>query len=519
LHHITSCCINRFQPAFRIDMPIRGGEKMTSVWAQRQEELLGDCIVSPDVFIHMMDRLGDFVVPYQHALETEAGQRNVHLYLQGLLSHLQRKTAEGIATLVDVERLVMQEFIGTRPWDHHPLVDVLVGQVVDQLGEPDGIIAFDPSSFPKRGTHSVGVKRQWCGHRGKVDTCQVGVFMGYVSRHDHALLDFRLYLPREWARDQQRRQACHVPLEVRYQTRQEQCLEMLDTWGAQVPHGWVTGDDELGRHTQFRHELRKRGKRYVLGVPCTTTMRDLEAPLPKYQGCGRRPKAPWQSVRAWRKSFGSHGWTRLTVRDGEKGPVGIEMAMRRVQTRLERKRTGPEEWLVVTRRPLSDDSLLEGKSSLDATEQDGRYRYHYYLTPTWVSETELKEPSLAELARVIKAGTCIEASFKRGKGEVGMDEYQVRTRQGWHHHMVLSLISVWFLIGETHRGQQLTPALTLPQVRYGLSLLLLEVYCTPGIDYICRQIYRQLMRNELARFYHYRTRKCMPPRKLRRDIQ
>jgi SRSO17 transposase len=492
---------------------------MTSVWVQRQEELLRDCIVSPDVFIHMMDRLGDFVVPYQHALETEAGQRNVHLYLQGLLSHLPRKNAEGIATLVDVERLVMQEFIGTRPWDHHPLVDVLVGQVVEQLGEPDGIIAFDPSSFPKRGTHSVGVKRQWCGHRGKVDNCQVGVFMGYVSRHDHALLDFRLYLPREWTRDEQRRQACHVPPEVRYQTRQEQCVEMLDAWGAQVPHGWVTGDDELGRHTRFRGALRERGERYVLGVPCTTTMRDVEAPLPAYHGCGRRPKAPWQSVRAWRKSLGSHGWTRLTVRDGEKGPVGIEMAMRRVQTRLERKRTGPEEWLVVTRRPLADDSLLEGQASPDATEQDGRYRYHYYLTPTCVSETELKEPSLGELARVITAGTCIEASFKRGKGEVGMDEYQVRTWQGWHHHMALSLISVWFLIGETHRGQQLTPALTLPQVRYGLSLLLLEVYCTPGIDYLCRQIYRQLMRNELARFYHHRTRKCMPPRKLRRDIQ
>jgi hypothetical protein len=96
-------------------MPIRGGEKMTSVWAQRQEELMRDCIVSPDVFTHMMDRLGDFVVPYQHALETEAGQRNVHLYLQGLLSHLQRKNAEEIATLVDVECLVMQAFIGTRP--------------------------------------------------------------------------------------------------------------------------------------------------------------------------------------------------------------------------------------------------------------------------------------------------------------------------------------------------------------------------------------------------------------------
>src|SRR6266536_5489616 len=158
-------------------MPMQGGEKMGTVWAQQREDLLSDCIVSPD-----------------------------------------------------------------------------------------GIIAFDPSSFPKRGTHSVGVKRQWCGHRGKVDTCQVGVFMGYVSDQDHALLDFRLSLPEEWARDEQRRQACQVPLEVRYHTRHEQCLEMLDAWGKQVPHGWVTGDDEFGRHTRFRHELRERGERYVLGV-------------------------------------------------------------------------------------------------------------------------------------------------------------------------------------------------------------------------------------------------------------
>ncbi len=234
---------------------------MTPAWAQRQEALLSDCVVSPDVFHHMVDHLCDFVVPYQHALETEAGQRNVYLYLAGLLSHLPRKNAEDIATLVDVERLVMQDFIGTAPWDHRPLVQVLVGEVVDRLGEPDGIIAFDPSSFPKRGTHAVGVKRQWCGHRGKVDNCQVGVSMGYVSRHDHAWLDFRLSLPQEWARDAQRRQACHVPLEVRYHTRQDQCVEMLDLWGDQVPHGWVTGDDELGRYTRFRGELRARGER------------------------------------------------------------------------------------------------------------------------------------------------------------------------------------------------------------------------------------------------------------------
>src|SRR5713226_2706258 len=239
---------------------------MTPAWAQRQEELLRDCIVFPDVFNPLVDRLRAFVVPYQQALETEAGQRNVHLYLQGLLSHLPRKNAEDIAALVHVERQVIQDFIGIAPWDHHPLVTVLVGQVVERLGEPDGIIAFDPSSFPKRGTHSVGVKRQWCSHRGKVDNCQVGVFMGYVSHVDHTLLDFRLSLPEEWARDKPRRQTCHVPEDVSYRTRQEQCLEMLDLWGAQVPHGWVTGDDELGRHTRFRQQLRARGERYVLGV-------------------------------------------------------------------------------------------------------------------------------------------------------------------------------------------------------------------------------------------------------------
>ena len=141
------------------------------------------------------------------------------------------------------------------------------------------------------------------------------------------------------------------------------------------------------------------------------------------------------------------------------------------------------------------------------------------MSPTCVSERELEAPSLSELARVIKAGVCIEASFKRGKSEVGMDEYQVRTWQGWHHHMALSLLAVWFLIGETHRGQQLTPVLTLPQVRHGLSVLLMAVFCPLGVDDICRQVQRQLRRNELARFYHHRTRKCMPPQKLRRERQ
>ena len=162
------------------------------------------------------------------------------------------------------------------------------------------------------------------------------------------------------------------------------------------------------------------------------------------------------------------------MRDGEKGPVAIEMVTCRVQTRMERKRTGPAEWLVITRRPVTDVRTLEARASRDATDDDARHRSHYYLTPSDGWGVAFQEPSVEELARVIKAGACIESSFKRGKGEVGMDEYEVRTWHGWHHHLTLSLMAVWFLLGETHRGQQLTPALTLPQVRYGLSLLLLE---------------------------------------------
>src|SRR5215467_1934060 len=128
---------------------------MTPAWAQRREEMLSDCLVSPDVFTQMVERLGEFIVPYQQALETAADQHAMHLYLQGLLSHVDRKNAETIAVLVAVERQVIQDFIGTSPCDHRPLITVLVGQAVKHLGEPDGIIAFDPSSFPKRSTHSV----------------------------------------------------------------------------------------------------------------------------------------------------------------------------------------------------------------------------------------------------------------------------------------------------------------------------------------------------------------------------
>ena len=196
---------------------------MTPAWAQRREELLRDCHRFPRrVHIRWWTVWASSWCPINTRWRPRPANATCTSTSRGCCPTCPARMPRTSRRSSMSNARSCKTFIGTAPWDHRPLIEVLVGQVVDRLGEPDGIIAFDPSSFPKRGTHSVGVKRQWCGHRGKVDNCQVGVFMGYVCDHDHAVLDFRLSLPEEWARDAQRRQECHVPKEVRYHTRQEQ---------------------------------------------------------------------------------------------------------------------------------------------------------------------------------------------------------------------------------------------------------------------------------------------------------
>ncbi len=150
-------------------------------------------------------------------------QEHAHTFVQGLLSDLDHKN-------VGVDRLSLWSgshaaamVCGVSDWDHEPLRDELVRQVGEQLGEEDGVIVFDPSGFPKSGRESVGVARQWCGRLGKVDNCQVAVFMGYVSSQEHALVDTRLFLPKEWTQDKARREKAGVPKEVRYRTRHQLC--------------------------------------------------------------------------------------------------------------------------------------------------------------------------------------------------------------------------------------------------------------------------------------------------------
>jgi SRSO17 transposase len=413
-------------------MDARSGERLLGMLEEAQVEAA--------VLEGIPDRLGKFVGPFTKSILQAKQRRRAAEFISGLLSDVERKNAESIAYRHDQERKEMQYFLGESRWDHQPLLVELARQVGRDLGRPSGVIVFDPSGFPKKGTESVGVQRQWCGRLGKIENCQVGVFMGYVSAAEHALVNTRLYLPREWAKDRARRKKCHVPREVTFKTRHALCLEMLEEAGHLLPHAWIAGDDELGRSSGFRRELRSRGERYLLAVPSNTLIRDLEVEVPQHEGAGGPRKAPFVRVDKWRAALPESAWTRLDVRDGEKGPLVVEVTTRRVQAKADGKRVGPEELLVIIR----------------TQDESGAVKHDYYF-----SDAPPQTPR-PELARVAKAEHRIEECLQRGKSECGLADYEVRSWGGWYHHQTLSLIAAWFLNCELRAGKKIRPGLHLP---------------------------------------------------------
>jgi SRSO17 transposase len=397
----------------------------------RLDELLDDAHVPPSLLCGVLPRLEFFLQPFVEVLRTPEQQTNAQHYVQGLLSDLGSKDVESIAYLHDQERQGLQKFIGQSLWDYQPLLTELARQVGVELGEHDGVLVFDPSAFAKKGTESVGVQRQWCGRLGKIDNCQVGIYLGYVSRREHALVDFRLYLPQEWAKRKRRRQKAGVPAAVRFRTRHELILEMLDERGPVLPHAWISGDDELGRSSWFLQELRTRHECYLLAVPSNTLVRDLTVAEPPYSGHGRRPSVPFTRVDRWCAALTATAWQTVEVRDAAKGPVVVQVTWTLVQARTEGQPSDVAELLVVFRE----------------RQGDGSWKHDYLL-----SNAALDTP-VSEFARVFKAQHRIEECLERAKGEAGLADYQVRTWAGWHHHQTLALLATWFLTQEARRGK------------------------------------------------------------------
>jgi SRSO17 transposase len=286
------------------------------------------------------------------------------------------------------------------------------------------VLIIDPSSFPKKGEESCGVQRQWCGRLGKTDNCQVGVFLAYAAAKGHAPLDHRLYLPKSWAEDRKRRKKCHVPDRVKYQTKWQIALDLLQRNG-DVPHAWVTADDEFGRPAEFRQALREGGEAYVLDVPCNTLVRDLDEPVRRRGRKGRR-KPPFRRADAWAKRQPDNRWQEFEIRAGTKGPLRAKALRTRVQTRAG-GRVGAEEVLLVIQ-------------TLEATP-----RTYYVLA--W-------SPAPVATAEVVRAHSerhRVEETLQEGKGEVGLAHYEVRSWTGWHHHMTLCFLALMFLVLERLR--------------------------------------------------------------------
>jgi SRSO17 transposase len=404
---------------------------------ERKAAVLEECKLAPQVFEDVMPRLEQFMQPFVQNLARREQIEHARTLLRGLLSDLEDKNVESIAYRFGQRRMPLQWFVGRSKWDDQPLRAELARQIGRDLGDPDGVLVFDPSSFPKSGYESVGVARQWCGRLGKVENCQVAVYLGYVSRHEHALVDTQLYLPKEWTKDKERMEKAGVPKGTKYRTRHELALEMLGEHGALLPHRWIAGDDEMGRPYWFRRDLQQRGEQYLLAVPSNTLVRDLEVEPPTGSGKGRPPVRPWTRVDKWVAAQPPSAWTTLEVRDGAKGPLIVEILKRRVAGRTDQQQQAPDEVLVIIRYKDRDDQRV--------------VKTDYYLS------NGAAETALAEFGRVAKAEHRIEECLQRAKSEAGLGDYEVRNWTGWQHHQTLSLIATWFLLSETRRGKKIHP--------------------------------------------------------------
>jgi len=389
------------------------------------QALLADAQVTASQVQGCRQRLEQFLKRYLPWFYRKEQRENARIVIEGLLSGLERKTAEPIAREHGVPRKPIQFFVGNGKWDDEAVMAELRRDVVEAMGDPEGVLVFDPSAFPKKGTHSCGVSRMWCGRLGKKENCQVGVYMAYATEGGWAPLDRRLYLPKEWAEDPVRRAECHVPAEVVFQERWAMALDMLSAHGASIPHRWVLGDDEFGRVQAFRKALRQRKEAYVLDVPRSTNVRDLQARRPPRRpgSKSRRRVVPFRPAEQWAARQPACRWREIQIKDGQKGPIRVQAILTPVQTR-EDGRLGPEEWLLVLRA---------------APDDGGPVKVSYHLA--WSAQ----EPTLEEVVGAHGHRHQMEQMFEHGKGEAGLDHYEVRSYVGWHHHMTLSLLALWFL--------------------------------------------------------------------------
>jgi SRSO17 transposase len=420
----------------------------------------------------LLEELAEYQARFAPLFVRREQREWAEVYLRGLLgADVPRKNVEAMALRLlgagpGAERRVraLQQFIGEGTWDDAALLAEHQRLVDETLGEDDGVLILDGSDFPKQGSHSVGVARQWCGATGKKDNCQAGVFLGYTSRQGATLLDRRLYLPETWfaADSRARWEACRIPAGTEFRTKHELAGEMVEALMAQQPRlrtRWVVCDEGYGDAPALLDRLAATGLWYLAEIPCDTqvwplTQADGQTARPRPQTwvppqrASRKGPVPRQPhlhpespgkirVDAIAQQWPAGAWQRYRLLEGRKGPLVADLLALRVVS-VREKLPGPEVWLVIRRKVSGPAEAPEWKFYLSNAPQ---------ATP------------LAAFARVSGMRWPIETCFEDAKGDLGMDHYELRFWRGWHHHMTLVILAHHFLVRWQRRLAQREGAL------------------------------------------------------------
>jgi len=329
-------------------------------------------------------------------------------YVRSLMAPLERKNGWTISEATGARSPdSVQWLLNGADWDPDLLRDDLRDWVVDELGDPGGVLVVDDTGFLKKGTKSAGVQRQYSGTAGRIENCQIGVFLTYATPVGRTLLDRELYLPTSWTDDRERCAEAGISDEIGFATKPELAEKMLRrALDADVPAAWVTGDEAYGQVSALRRAISERGVSYVLAVPSNQRVHPIGG------GEGRIDTAV--------AALDPRCWTTITVGAGAKGPRTYQWARARVRP-LPEQRGAPEHWLLA-RRSLTDPTDLA-----------------FYLAAA-PAHTPLRE-----LARIAGVRWAIEETFQTAKNEVGLDHYQVRRYPSWYRHITLAMLAHAFL--------------------------------------------------------------------------
>jgi SRSO17 transposase len=357
-------------------------------------------------------------------------RQRAQAYVRGLLSPVERKNGWQLAEEAgETTPYAMHSLLDRAVWDSERLRDVLRRYVEEMLGDGKAVLVIDETGFLKKGSKSVGVQRQYSGTAGRIENCQIGVFLTYASQAGHSLLDRELDLPKSWTRDAARCREAHVPSEVSFATKPELAARMLTrTLDADIKAAWVTGDTVYGSHRPLRAVLEARQQAYALAVP------RREQVQVQAEGAPRR-------VDQVARALPADAWQRLSAGSGSKGPRLFDWA--RVElVDAEPAIAGWQHWLLIGR------SITSG-----ATPTPMAYVLVFARTGT----------PLCEMVQAIGTRWTVEQCLEEAKGQVGLDEYEVRSWQGWYRHMTLCMLAHAFLTVLRAQSQAELPLCEAPE--------------------------------------------------------